>query len=127
MSSGAASREVDSEDSSSPSEQTARTVKFSSVPSSKRGKALGTALEIEQTGTEDIPSCRSFTCLGLVGTFVIIMVILIMMENARHYIPPERMGYMKVNRTNNSSTTPTTPVAKFRFTDPRFVLPEHIR
>lgn len=88
----------------------------------KKIKALGTTIDIEQTGTEDIPSCRSFTVLGLISVIFIIVVIMVIMEKARHYIPVDRMGYLTENSTLNTTLAPSPTPVFFIFTDPRFTL-----
>lgn len=104
-------------DSSSLSENATTLVQtsISQFSTAFKTKGLGTTIDIEHTGTEDIPSCRSFTTLGLISVVLIIIIIVSMIEKASHYIP----DYSMANRTEVVSEEPST-VIFFNFDDPRF-------
>lgn len=75
----------------------------------RRFKALGTSSSVEETGTEDIPSCQSFAIAGFLSMLVILGITGVLFVKTAHYLKEQEESYRKANGTNSSSSvTPET-------------------
>lgn len=68
-------------------------------------KTLGTSSEVQETGTEDIPSCKSFAIAGCIGMLLIMGITAVFVARTSRYLK-EHEDNWRANGTKPSIVTP---------------------